>query len=176
MYQLAVSYSGWPCVGYTDGKSRCGLRHSLSNRGTTDSYLRVCSLVNEKCSSAQMSGNEPAPGCSARLQGCVPAGQNPVTFPPNLTAQLLNRRREPGPILPPGIRHTLRTPNVVCPRVPSGVLSRRRRAARGKARHFVFALTLVQPDGARDESVTRASFRSIPTRWMVTPPGVGNLS
>lgn len=49
--------------------------------------------------SAQMSGNEAAPGCSGRLRGSAPADGDPVSFPPNLTAQLRNQRREPDPVL-----------------------------------------------------------------------------
>lgn len=60
-----------------------------------------------------MSGNEAAPGCSGRLRGCAPADGAPVSFPPDLTAQLRNQRREPDPRPGPGVHLARHAPDVL---------------------------------------------------------------
>lgn len=107
--------------------------------------------------SARTSGEEAAPGCSGRQRGSAPADGDPVSFPPNVTAQLGARA---GAHPAPGAHLTRQSPDVPA---PPQALSHTRSAAPGKATLSVSTLQPIQ-----DERVGHDGL-------VAPPPGLGNL-
>lgn len=60
------------------------------------SYLRFFSLLNEERCGADLGS---VPGCSGRLRVWAPLGPDPVSYLPNLMAQLQETRGEASPCL-----------------------------------------------------------------------------